>query len=102
MRPKQRDPGYRRDDNRQQYSSRPHVFCASGKLVEIGTDTVNNRLNSAIENFHYHHQKHRTDEKYASYCINIQETGDDNRDDSGDPFLAKSGFIEPCGTETFP
>ena len=70
--------------------------------MKIRADPVDHGLNSAIENFHYHHQKYGTDEKHAGNGIYIKETGDDNRDDSGDTFLAKSSFIDPRGTETFP
>lgn len=52
--------------------------------MEIGTNAINNGLNSAIKNFHYHHQKYGTDKQYAGNRINIKETGNDHRDDCGD------------------
>lgn len=50
MRPKQRDPGDRRSDNRQQYGSGTHVFRPARQFMEFRPDSVNNGLNSA-QNF---------------------------------------------------
>ncbi|CZW73238.1 Uncharacterised protein [Enterobacter hormaechei] len=102
MRPKQRDPGDRRSDNRQQYGSGTHVFRPARQFMEFRPDSINYGLDSAIQNFHYHHQKDRSDEQYAGDSINIKEAGDDNGNDCGNRFLAESGFINPCRAETFP
>ena len=37
--------------------------------MEIRANTINHRLNSAIENFHYHHQKDRADEQHPYHVL---------------------------------
>ncbi len=101
MRPKQRDPGDRRSDNRQQYGSGTHVFRPARQFMEFRPDSVNNGLNSAIQNFHYHHQKDRSDEQYAGDSINIKEAGDDNGNDCGNRSWRKAASLTHAARKPF-
>lgn len=69
--------------------------------MEIRADTVHHGLNSAIENFHYHHQQHGADQQNAGNRINIKETGDNHRDDSGDALWRNAASLTHAARKPF-